>query len=89
MSFNRLCVPALRFIEADKNKQADRQSDYSLTFPVRIIRDCSDAETLRRKDLKYSSYDAWLAKNTLLIIRDSLCSSSHDIVGYFLPATRR
>ena len=27
-------------------------------------------------------------QNTLLIIRDSLRSSSHDIVGYFLPATR-
>ena len=69
MSFNRLCVPALRFIEADKNKQADRQSDYSLTFPVRIIRDCSDAETLRRKDLKYSTNDAWLAKIPCDIMR--------------------
>ena len=27
-------------------------------------------------------------QNTLLIIRDSLRSSSHDIVGYLLPATR-
>ena len=79
-----------------------------------------DAETLRRKDLKYSTHDLCLAQishsslvqkihalvalpldagilctsdlceiqNTLLIIRDSLRSSSHDIVGYFLPATR-
>ena len=32
--------------------------------------------------------DLWEIQNTLLIIRDSLRSSSHDIVGYFLPATR-
>ena len=79
-----------------------------------------DTETLRRKDLKYSTHDLclaeishlslvqiihalvalpldaeiictsdlWEIQNTLLIIRDSLRSSSHDIVGYFLPATR-
>ena len=73
-----------------------------------------NAETLRRKDLKYPTHDLCLAQishaslvqkihalvalpldagilctsdlceiqNTLLIIRDSLCSSSHDIVGY-------
>ena len=79
-----------------------------------------DAETLRCKDLKYSTHDLclaqishsslvqkihalvalplnagiictsdlWEIQNTLLIIRDSLRLSSHDIVGYYLPARR-
>ena len=31
--------------------------------------------------------DLWEIRNTLLIICDLLRSSSHDIIGYFLPAT--
>ena len=102
--------------------------DYSSFQPktTRIKHFCPEcirsvnAETFRRKDLKYVTHDLCVAQishsslvqkihalvampldagilctsdlceiqNTLLIIRDSLRSSSHDIVGYLLPATR-
>ena len=42
-----------------------------------IPKKCSDTETLRCKDVKYSTNDAWLAKNTLRY-HEMTSTASHE-----------